>query len=145
MKKKTFTVLKRPSWDRRFFSETTWYTIGRFIFRPVRLPAIWRLILAHEQLHSLRQREMSTLIWMYKYFTDLSFVLSEEAKGIAVELYESQFPESHDWFQRHLAFYAERLTSDSYRKAAPSIEAAKEAIMKEYHELLQNNGIPAIK
>lgn len=119
---------EKPWWLKIFVPHNVWVTIYPNIYYPCDSnPSLESEIVAHEKVHLKQQSEYGLLKWMWRYFTNKTFRLDQEAKAMAVELLTRPSHTREDYIK----YYAGNLSGSFYHHAASSFESAADKIRAE--------------
>jgi hypothetical protein len=129
-------VLKeKPWWLKIFVPRNAWVTIYPNIYYPegtdIKLEPE---IITHEKVHLKQQSEYGLLKWLWRYFTNKSFRLDQEAKAMAIELLTRPVYMREDYIK----YYADNLSGSFYHHAASSFESAAQKIRDEIALLVKS-------
>ena len=116
-------IKRMPWWLKAFTGKGYWVTIYPHVYTDEN-PVDYPQIVTHENVHLHQQRTYGKWKWLWRYITNKSFRLDQEAEAIVLELAQLEEPYRHN---RH-TFYCKALSSKTYFWCARTVEHAALAI-----------------
>lgn len=114
-------------WWLFWYPRKTWVTWNGTVYHPRGVdPSTKPHFLTHEAVHVRQQSQMGRWTFLWKYVTDKSERLDLEAEAFAAE---KQHHTTEGWPSKRLKFAVE-LAGKPYWSAAPSVQAAVDAISR---------------
>ena len=80
------TIKPMPGWMKMILGHYAWMTFTPVIYFGDTPDGEYNASLAHEQTHIRQQEAMGQWKWLWRYFTNATFRLDQEAEGYAAEI-----------------------------------------------------------
>lgn len=130
----------KPFWLEWFTHRDAWVSFSPIIYVPRHIlkPSEFTPVILHEEAHLRQQEAIGRWRWLWKYMTSPSFMLRQEAEGVAAEVEASPAGRRHTIIESYALMFS--VKDGMYetvfgRPCASSLEEARNAIFQALQEL----------